>query len=342
MKRHILKVSLVIGIFFLLLGAGVVSSQSFEVGNLKKNNKMVNFFDNVETFYPSGDTHISHAYPDGNDGGAFQLRVKNEFGFGPGYETSILIKFDVSSIPQGSVIESADLYLYFFDYRDTFPGGRRLDATRITNDWDEMTVTWNTQPSYALGKSSDSIVPGALGEWMDWDLTMDVQDFVDGEKDNYGWKISDEYYWGGASIPECRFYSSDIDNDYYPYLEVELAINEPPEDPFIYGPATGKSGVEYEFLFMSDDPNENDVMFSIEWGDGLTDDTDYYASGEPVNVRHTYDSDGTFIIRAKAIDSVGDESGWSVFTIVIPKNKATYNSFFLLFLERFPILGQLF
>ena len=341
MKRNIVKVSLVIGIFFLLLGAGVVSGQSLKVGNL---NKMVNSYDNVETFYPIDDSYIQHGYPDTNNGDGILFKVKNEYGMSPGYECSALLKFDVSSIPQGSVIESADLYLYFFAYVDTFPGGRRLDATRITSDWEEMTVTWNNQPSYASQPTSDSTVPGTLGRWMYWDLTEDVQDFVDGEKDNYGWKISDDNYWGWGDIPEARFYSSDIEEyrDNYPYLEVELAVNEPPDDPFIYGPSTGKSGIEYEFLFMSDDPEENDVMFSIEWGDTLTEDTDYYASGDPVPVRHTYDSDGTFIIRAKAIDSVGDESGWSFFTIVIPKNKAIINSFFLQFLERFPFLEKLF
>ena len=114
------------------------------------------------------------------------------------------------------------------------------------------------------------------------------------------------------------------------------------EEPFIYGPSNGKPGVKYEFLFISNDPNDDDIMYYIEWGDSFTDQTDYNESGEPVTVSHTYNSQGTYIIRVRAIDSYGEESNWSFFTIVIPRNKAIINSFFLQFLERFPLLKQLF
>lgn len=63
-------------------------------------------------------------------------------------------KFDLSTIPPGSVINSATLNLY---YADTNSFGNAPDESltnsnasllqRVTGQWTENTVTWNTQPS---------------------------------------------------------------------------------------------------------------------------------------------------------------------------------------------------
>jgi len=41
-------------------------------------------------------------------------------------------------------------------------------------------------------------------------------------KTNYGWKITDEGYWGMAYIPTIRFHTKDIPDfeDLKPYLEI--------------------------------------------------------------------------------------------------------------------------
>lgn len=44
---------------------------------------------------------------------------------------------------------------------------------------------------------------------------------------------------------------------------------------------------------------------------------------------------------AKAKDIVGCESDWAVFKVVVQKNKVTDNSFFLNFLESYPLLMRL-
>ena len=64
-----------------------------------------------------------------------------------------LIAFDLSSIPIGSTILSAKLNLYSYtDFtivplQDGHYGNNQSVLSRIITNWNEATVTWNTQPS---------------------------------------------------------------------------------------------------------------------------------------------------------------------------------------------------
>jgi len=81
----------------------------------------------------------------------------------------------------------------------------------------------------------------------------------------------------------------------------------------------------------------------IDWGDGDTD----IASGESneeVTLKHTWSSQGNYIIKAKAKDVQGAESDWATLEVSMPKNKVI-NRPLLKFLENhphlFPLLRQL-
>lgn len=67
----------------------------------------------------------------------------------------ILLKFDLSNIPQNSVIDSVKLFLYSTDAPP--PVGNQVDAQfgsnnvcliqRVTTNWSESNVNWNNQPT---------------------------------------------------------------------------------------------------------------------------------------------------------------------------------------------------
>jgi hypothetical protein len=44
---------------------------------------------------------------------------------------------------------------------------------------------------------------------MSWDLTSDVQQYVDHPETNFGWEIMDETMWGGGYVPATHFYSKE-------------------------------------------------------------------------------------------------------------------------------------
>jgi len=59
----------------------------------------------------------------------------------------------------------------------------------------------------------------------------------------------------------------------------------------------------------------------IKWGDGDIVECGPYNSGEEVILSHTWDKNGTYIIRAIAKDVYGFESNWITLTVTMPKNK---------------------
>ena len=222
MYKNIFKKTIIFGIVLLFLGAGIVSgikTNFYPTSLIDKNDK---YSRDIKSLIPSDDVYIKHNKPTITVN-IIYMSIRNEYGqFGsPGWAWDGLIKFDVSSIPSGARINSAILYMYYWSYQDTNPAGRVLTLYRPLSDWDETSVTWNTQPSYASEPSTFSVVPISFG-WMTWNVTDDVQDFVKGKKPNYGWKITDEGYWGMAYIPTTRFHTKDIPDfeDLKPYLEI--------------------------------------------------------------------------------------------------------------------------
>jgi len=125
-----------------------------------------------------------------------------------------------------------------------------------------------------------------------------------------------------------------------PVWTFKTGINSPPTDPKIDGPNPGDAGVDYNFTFVSKDPDNNTIKYFINWSDGITTDTGLYASGEVVTLNHSFNEKGEYIIKAIAEDSFGAQSNESTFKINIPRYKAVNFNINLLscLFERFPFL----
>jgi hypothetical protein len=182
-----------------------------------------------EVFYPTDDAGLYMRVPDGNYGSCVSLWVRNRHGHPShpdNFENDIVIKFDLSTIPRNTVILSATLYMFYFDYKDNNPAGHNLILHRLSEDWDETTITWNNQPAHVSMESAGSSVPPAPG-WMDWDVTIDAQDFIAHPKKNFGWILMDENFWGDFDIPISKFYTKEF-GSYIPYLiiETDSAVHE--------------------------------------------------------------------------------------------------------------------
>jgi len=119
-----------------------------------------------------------------------------------------------------------------------------------------------------------------------------------------------------------------------------------PDAPAITGETQGQYGEEYEYTFVSTDPENQDVRYYIEWGDGETEEwIGPYSSGQEISVSHTWDEEDTYTIRAKAKDTLDVESQWGTLEVTMPVNQQYQYPLFHWFLERFPnafpILRQL-
>ncbi len=124
-------------------------------------------------------------------------------------------------------------------------------------------------------------------------------------------------------------------------------ISNTPNAPTITGQTSGKPGTEYEYTFKATDPDGDDIMYFIDWGDNDTEWTDLNASNTDVKVKHTWSNDGTYNITAKAQDIYYNEGPEGTLTVTIPRNKPANFNFNLIswlfkrFSNAFPILRQL-
>ena len=94
-----------------------------------------------------------------------------------------------------------------------------------------------------------------------------------------------------------------------------------PEIPTITGPSSGKIGVEYEYTFVSEDADNEDLYFEIEWGGEDYDKVGPVPSGEPITEKHSWSKKGEYSIRVKAIDVHGAESKWATHPVSMPRGR---------------------
>jgi hypothetical protein len=99
------------------------------------------------------------------------------------------LQFDLSEIPNNAVIVSACLKLY--QAKTGGSEGFIISVHRVSQSWQEDTITWNNQPNYHnMPESTTSVI---LGEetWLSWDITTLLLEWLDGSTVNYGVVLKD-------------------------------------------------------------------------------------------------------------------------------------------------------
>ncbi|HWR63417.1 MAG TPA: hypothetical protein VN365_03340, partial [Candidatus Thermoplasmatota archaeon] len=122
------------------------------------------------------------------------------------------------------------------------------------------------------------------------------------------------------------------------YVFMRESENEPPNPPTITGPTKGKIKVAINYNFTTTDPEGDEVYYFIDWGDNTNSSwIGPYPSGDLITKSHTWSKKGTYIIKAKAKDIYGTESGWGTLSITMPTSyNIPFQSFWMKLFERFP------
>ncbi len=158
-----------------------------------------------------------------------------------------LIKFDLRSIPAGSVVFFAKLELYLYDHSRKVSAGNHIEIEvhRLLHTWKEgnqdgqdSEANWrqyNKKKDWLnRGGDFDSNIEAMtqifyddIDRWIEWDITTLAQFWVDNPTLNFGMLLKDDYEGteGGdqakKEIFEARFYSSEyLDFNSRPKLTV--------------------------------------------------------------------------------------------------------------------------
>jgi hypothetical protein len=95
-----------------------------------------------------------------------------------------------------------------------------------------------------------------------------------------------------------------------------IANNKPNEPRSLFGPSSGYTGIAHSYFTMAKDADGDKVMYSFNWGDGMTSTTDMVDSGSVESANHTWAKAGRYQVKANASDSKGASSGWTDLLIV--------------------------
>jgi hypothetical protein len=273
-----------------------VIKETKDIINIKKINK-----DSFE-FYPTDLATISKMNPDEN---------YSDFEIIP-LDRETLIKFDISSLPENTPIYSAKIISKFNYYTGLNPYGFNLSCYRLTSDWSEENVTWNTKPTNHSIPTSNASIP-LYFIFMSWDVKNDLLSFIKDKDYNYGWKIN----------CENEIYENTSLGFGDPVLIINTEANQPPNNPDQpSGPIHIYPGIIYSYSTITIDPEDDYVRYGWDWnGNGTVNEEDW-SEFIPSDSRHIrsfrWNTAGTYNVKVKAEDIYGEQSGFSqTLTIIV-------------------------
>ena len=222
------------------------------------------------------------------------------------------IRFDLTAIPATATILSATLSLYCNIYSGIYQlqyGDNESYLLRITENWDENSITWVNQPNTTLqSKVHLSSSTSETEDYPNIDVTLPVQEMVLDPSLNYGWMlqlVTEELY------RSMVFASSDNSEETWRPKLVVIYRNCPgPEADF---------GYEAEMKQVNfTDFSSSATAWYWNFGDGYFSDLQ--------NPVHEYAQFGKYYVCLQVEDSCGtDEYCDTVYACKSPDTKFVYS-----------------
>ena len=100
--------------------------------------------------------------------------------------------------------------------------------------------------------------------------------------------------------------------------------NSPPEIPTINGTTHGTIGIEYNYTFLTTDPDGDDVYYYIKWEPGCPSVVWFgpYPSGQEITFSHSFTQRGTYSINYQAKDIYNTTSDIGLLSVTMSREKA--------------------
>jgi len=167
------------------------------------------------------DSYVDGNTPTSNYGGATTMNSESR----NNRDRRSYLSFDLTTcapnVPSSATVTSATLRLWV----TAMPAAacRTEDVFAVTSAWTESAITWNNQPfgtainNPASGTRTDSVTVGggggcmigSVGQYVPWNVTANVANFVSGSASNFGWMIRDDVEGATGSGFTVTFSTSD-------------------------------------------------------------------------------------------------------------------------------------
>lgn len=131
---------------------------------------------------------------------------------------------------------------------------------------------------------------------------------------------SSSFIWSNTGSYQLRVKATDShgsSSDWSEPLDIVVMANTRPDAPRnIFGTSSGYKGLTLNYFTLAEDPDNDNVTYTFDWGDGTNSTTDSKHSGSVENAAHIWTKSGKYYLKTCAIDSKGASSPWSAFKIV--------------------------
>ncbi len=158
------------------------------------------------------DSYVSQEFRETNYGSFPSLQLV----YGEFNNKYAVFRFHLSSIPEGSIINSAIAKFYFY----RFSGTCSLSFIPFNAGWSENTITWNNIPSYSGGVIDNPKLDISQHGFREIDITKMVKDWTSGQKPNNGFIVATM----GPNTGKCTIVSREsLDETKRPSLEINYS-----------------------------------------------------------------------------------------------------------------------
>lgn len=188
----------------------------------------------------------------------------------------------------------------------------RTSATDMDDDRIAYTFDWDDGTSTTTDYTDSGFSVSARHGWVDPGTYSVKVKAVDSEKMESGWSdrltvtITSPDEAGGEETGDGLLVRGESDG------QTVTITNAPPGTPDKpSGALSGQTGTSYTYRTSATDPDDDQITYIFDWGDGVQNQTDYTDSGFSVSASHSWADPGTYTVRIKAVDSEEMESGWS-------------------------------
>jgi hypothetical protein len=152
-------------------------------------------------------------------------------------------------------------------------------------------------------------------DWGDGNLSEWIGPYPSGKT------VEASHVWNELGEYEVKAIAKDIHgvkSSWSPAAPLTIVEDQAPIKPGITGKQRIVGGLNYNYTFVSTDPESHDIYYKIDWDDGhVTDWLGPYSSGESINLGHKWLQKGDYTIKAWAKDIFEKVSGQSNYMVKV-------------------------